>query len=242
MVKCWDMEYNKVIRHYHGHLSGVYALALHEMLDVVVSGGRDSTVRVWDMRSRNSIFVWGSHRDTVNDIIMNTVEPQIISASADSTVRLWNLSVAKTQAVLTNHKKGVRALSSHPMQSSFISASADHLKTWHLPRGTFVRNVARVGVVNDVVVNQDGLVVAGCDDGHVRFWDWQGGGGRAVRGEVQPGSLDAENGVLGLAFDMSGSRLVSCHVDKTIRMWKEDEKATRESDPMPLGEVDRSRY
>lgn len=26
MVKCWDLEVNKVIRHYHGHLSGVYSL------------------------------------------------------------------------------------------------------------------------------------------------------------------------------------------------------------------------
>jgi hypothetical protein len=26
MVKCWDLESNKVIRHYHGHLSGVYSL------------------------------------------------------------------------------------------------------------------------------------------------------------------------------------------------------------------------
>jgi pleiotropic regulator 1 len=26
MVKCWDLETNKVIRQYHGHLSGIYAL------------------------------------------------------------------------------------------------------------------------------------------------------------------------------------------------------------------------
>ena len=25
MVRCWDLEYNRVIRDYHGHLSGVYA-------------------------------------------------------------------------------------------------------------------------------------------------------------------------------------------------------------------------
>lgn len=37
-VKCWDLETNRVIRHYHGHLSGVYALALHPELDVLVSG------------------------------------------------------------------------------------------------------------------------------------------------------------------------------------------------------------
>jgi pleiotropic regulator 1 len=46
MVKCWDLEYNKVIRHYHGHLSGVYSLAVHPTLDVLVSAGRDAVARV----------------------------------------------------------------------------------------------------------------------------------------------------------------------------------------------------
>ena len=34
---------NKVIRNYHGHLSGVYCMKIHEGLGVLVSGGRDST-------------------------------------------------------------------------------------------------------------------------------------------------------------------------------------------------------
>ncbi len=42
----WDLEYNKVIRHYHGHLSGVFCLAIHPSIDVLVSGGRDSVARV----------------------------------------------------------------------------------------------------------------------------------------------------------------------------------------------------
>ena len=67
-VKCWDLESNKVchisslfsyslkqnkflivlkvIRHYHGHLSACYALALHPTLDILVSAGRDSVARV----------------------------------------------------------------------------------------------------------------------------------------------------------------------------------------------------
>lgn len=40
-VKCWDLEQNKVVRHYHGHLSGVYCAALHPTLDILVTGGRD---------------------------------------------------------------------------------------------------------------------------------------------------------------------------------------------------------
>lgn len=46
MVKCWDLETNKVIRHYHGHLSGVYSLDIHPTLDVLVTAGRDATARV----------------------------------------------------------------------------------------------------------------------------------------------------------------------------------------------------
>lgn len=45
-VKCWDLEYNKVIRHYHGHLSAVQALSVHPTLDVLVTCSRDSTARV----------------------------------------------------------------------------------------------------------------------------------------------------------------------------------------------------
>ena len=45
-VKCWDLEQNRVVRHYHGHLSAVYACALHPTLDVLVTAGRDATLRV----------------------------------------------------------------------------------------------------------------------------------------------------------------------------------------------------
>ncbi|KAG5220060.1 pre-mRNA-splicing factor prp [Salix suchowensis] len=46
MVKCWDLEANKVIRHYHGHLSGCLA-------------------RVWDMRTKAQIHVLAGHTATV---------------------------------------------------------------------------------------------------------------------------------------------------------------------------------
>ena len=70
-VKCWDLEYNKVdvthaseqaesmslqvIRHYHGHLSGVYSCSLHPQLDVLCTGGRDCAVRVWDVRTEREV-------------------------------------------------------------------------------------------------------------------------------------------------------------------------------------------
>ena len=77
MVKCWDLEYNKVVRHYHGHLSGVFALSLHPILDLLISGGRDSVARVWDMRTKNQVHVLGGHVSTVSSILTAGVDPQV---------------------------------------------------------------------------------------------------------------------------------------------------------------------
>ncbi|CAH1432611.1 unnamed protein product [Lactuca virosa] len=49
---------------------------------------------------------------------------------------------------------------------------------------------------------------------------------------VQPGSLDSKAGIYALSYDMTGSRLVTCEADKTIKMWKEDENATPETHPV----------
>lgn len=66
--------------------SGVHACALHPSLDILVTGGRDATVRVWDMRTKAQIFGLGGHRDAVNTLQTQKVDPQIISGSSDSTV------------------------------------------------------------------------------------------------------------------------------------------------------------
>jgi WD40 repeat protein len=87
MVKCWDLEANKVIRHYHGHLSGVYSLSLHPTLDVLVTAGRDASARVWDMRSKAQVHVLAGHTATVADVKCQESDPQVITGSMDSTVR-----------------------------------------------------------------------------------------------------------------------------------------------------------
>lgn len=89
----WDLEYNKITRKYHGHLSGVYSLALHPTLDLLVTGGRDSVARVWDIRTKHQIHVLGGHNGAVGSLLTNSVDPQIITGSYDSTIKVY-LSVA----------------------------------------------------------------------------------------------------------------------------------------------------
>mmetsp|Transcript_18105 Transcript_18105/g.27311 ORF Transcript_18105/g.27311 Transcript_18105/m.27311 type:complete len:489 (+) Transcript_18105:103-1569(+) len=235
-VLCWDLETNKVIRRYHGHLSGVYSLALHPMLDLLVTGGRDSCARVWDIRTSKQIMMLGGHTHTVGALACNSIDPQVITGSNDSTVKLWDLAMGKAITTLTHHKKGIRDLCLAPFDFSFVTAAADNLKHWQARDGTFLHNyVGHNAIVNAVAVNQDQVLVSGGDDGSLRFWDYTTGYNFfKTNSVVQPGSLECENGIFATTFDKSGSRLITCEADKTIKIWKEDTDADPESHPIDM--------
>lgn len=235
MVKCWDLEYNKVIRHYHGHLSGVYSLALHPTLDVLFTGGRDSVCRVWDMRTKAQIHCLSGHDNTVCSVLSQGADPQVITGSHDSTIRLWDLVAAKPMSVLTHHKKGVRAMCLHPREFTFASASSDNIKKFKLPEGSFMHNMLQHqrSIVNACCVNEDGVFATGADNGGLWLWDWNSGNRfQHTDAVVQPGSLDSEAGIFAMAFDRTGTRLVTCEADKTIKFYKEDPNATPETHPV----------
>lgn len=233
-VKCWDLEYNKVIRHYHGHLSAVYDLALHPTIDVLVSCGRDSTARVWDMRTKVNIHTLSGHTSTVGSVVCQATDPQIITGSNDSTVRLWDLAAGKSMCTLTHHKKSVRSVVLHPKLYMFASASPDNIKQWKCPEGKFIQNLSgHNAIVNCMAANSDGVLVSGADNGTMHFWDWKTGYNfQRLQAPVQPGSLDSEAGIFNMAFDHSGTRLITCEADKTIKVYKEDETATEDSHPI----------
>lgn len=221
---------NKVIRHYHGHLSGVYSLAIHPTLDLLMTGGRDSCVRCWDVRTAKQVMMLGGHTNTVGAIACNATDPQVISGSHDCTVKLWDLAKGRSITTLTHHKKAIRDLVVAPFEFSFMTGAADNLKKWQCKDGSFLRNFqGHNSIINTLAVNQDGVLVSGGDDGTMRMWDYKTGYCfQQLETVAQPGSLECEAGIYAAQFDNSGSRLVTCEADKTIKIWKED----LEADPM----------
>ncbi|GLT79383.1 hypothetical protein SLA2020_508740 [Shorea laevis] len=234
-VKCWDLEQNKVIRSYHGHLSGVYCLALHPTIDILLTGGRDSVCRVWDVRTKMQIFALTGHDNTVCSVFTRPTDPQVVTGSHDSTIKFWDLRYGKTMLTLTHHKKSVRAMAQHPKEHCFASASADNVKKFSLPKGEFLHNMLsqQKTIINSMAINEDGVMATGGDNGSLWFWDWKSGHNfQQSQTIVQPGSLESEAGIYALSYDMTGTRLITCEADKTIKMWKEDETATPETHPL----------
>lgn len=235
---CWDLEYNRVIREYHGHLAGIYCVAVHPTLDLLVTGGRDSAARLWDMRTKQQVHQLSGHSDIVGSIITSPIDPQIITASYDKTIRLWDLVAGKPMSVLTHHKKAVRALAAHPRELTFVSGAADNIKKWQHRDGSFLTNLmGHNAVVNALACSEDSVLVSGADNGTLAFWDYNTGHCfQKTETIVQPGSLDAEAGIFATAFDKTGSRLITCEADKSIKIWRENSNANPDTHPIDMRE------
>ena len=232
----WDLEYNKVTRHYHGHLSAVFDVKMHPTLDLLVTAGRDSVARVWDIRTKQEIFVLGGHTNAVATVACNAVDPQIITGSHDSTIKLWDLAAGKTMTTLTHHKKAVRSLVVNPREFTFVSGSADNIKKWQCRDGKFLKNLnGHNTVLNALAINEDGVMISAGDNGSLNFWDYNSGYCfDRQQTVVQPGSLDAEAGIFASSFDLTGTRFVTCEADKTIKIWRENAAASEDSHPIDM--------
>uniref|UniRef100_A0A6G3MEL9 Pleiotropic regulator 1 n=1 Tax=Henneguya salminicola TaxID=69463 RepID=A0A6G3MEL9_HENSL len=233
-IKCWDLEQNKAIRHYHGHLHAIYCMAQHPTIDILATGSRDATIRIWDIRTKACAFTLTGHTNTVASVCAQATLPQIISGSHDSTIRLWDLTAGKSYCTMTNHKKSVRSVIIHPQLNCMSSASPENIKEWKLPHGDLIQTLkGHNAIINALAINEDDVLVSGGDNGSLHFWDWKTGYNFDTKQTiVQPGSLDSEAGIFALGYDLSGSRLISCEADKSIKIYKEDEEATEETNPI----------
>ena len=138
--------------------------------------------------------------------------------------------------MLTHHKKAVRALVGHARDFAFVSGAADSIRKWALPEGVLVSSLAgHSAIVNALALNADDVLVSGGDDGSVKFWDYATGYSfQELQTAAQPGSLESEAGIAALTFDMSGARLITAEMDKTIKIYKEDADADESTHPLNM--------
>uniref|UniRef100_UPI000969249A WD40 repeat domain-containing protein n=1 Tax=Scytonema sp. HK-05 TaxID=1137095 RepID=UPI000969249A len=101
----WDLHSGEVKFTLGGHGDSVNAVAVTPDSKYVISGSRDSTLKVWDLHSGEVKFTLGGHGDSVNAVAVTPDGKYVISGSRDSTLKAWDLHSRKEIASFTGESE-----------------------------------------------------------------------------------------------------------------------------------------
>ncbi|ETO02943.1 hypothetical protein RFI_34467, partial [Reticulomyxa filosa] len=111
----WDIETTKQLNVFKGHESCIRSVKYgsNELLNTILSGSFDKSVRLWDIRSGQQIQVFNGHTSSVSSveyspfIIKNSnIDSNVIcSGSYDNTIRFWDIRSNKHQVYMIEGDK-----------------------------------------------------------------------------------------------------------------------------------------
>lgn len=172
-VRVWDIVTQTVSRVLAGHTSSILSLAVSPDDRWIISGGRDSTVRVWDGDGRPVASLSG-HSQSVFAVSVSPDGELIASGAGDGFVKLWSTASLTEVRTLRGHTGPVYAVAFSPDGSVLASGSADKtLRLWDTATGTEI-GVLRgspKGIVSLAFCDQGRMLISVSDDGGSRTWD-----------------------------------------------------------------------
>ncbi|GAB2277556.1 hypothetical protein Dimus_012266 [Dionaea muscipula] len=108
-----------------GHKESVYALAMNDSGNLLVSGGIEKVVRFWDTRTGSKTMKLKGHTDNIRALLLDSSGRFCLSGSSDSMIRLWDLGQRRCIHSYSVHTDSVWALASTPTFSHVYSGGRD---------------------------------------------------------------------------------------------------------------------
>jgi F-box and WD-40 domain protein CDC4 len=241
-VRVWDIEKGKCTQVFQGHTSTVRCLVILKPTQIgetadgqpilmpkeelIITGSRDSTLRVWKMPkpgdrsvmqtvtsvndSDNPYFVRAltGHHHSVRAIAAHG--DTLVSGSYDCTVRVWKISTGDVLQRLQGHSQKVYSVVLDHARNRCISGSMDNMvKVWSLDTGaclfTLEGHTSLVGLLD----LSHGRLVSAAADSTLRIWDPENGQCKS--------RLCAHTGAI-TCFQHDGQKVISGS-DRTLKMW-----------------------
>ena len=205
-VRVWDIEREECTHIFRGHKSTVRCLQIimpRLQTDgkylpedpIIVTGSRDSTVRVWSLptkgswylpmtaEAKNRYFIRKLEGHSQSVRALSGAGDTLVTGSYDHTVRVWRISTGECRRCLKGHTNRVYSVVYDAERDRCISGSQDGcVKIWDLTKGTNLftlegilpctRKLIRghtdlVGLVD----LSHGYVVSASADSTLRIWD-----------------------------------------------------------------------
>jgi WD40 repeat protein/tRNA A-37 threonylcarbamoyl transferase component Bud32 len=210
----------------HGHTQAIMTARLDRDGRRVVTGSRDSTVKIWDAATGALILDFSRHRGVVRDVAFSADGSTVVSMSADRTARVWDTTSGVERAVLA--VPDLRSAAIAPDASVVVTSTTSDLKVWRVRNPDLVLELPHPDTIPlAAAFSPDGRLIATEDRRQiVRLWDRATG---AMVRELREFDLgDDSHRYWGRAqreqrkiagFDPSGTRLAAPVGDR-IAVWE----------------------
>lgn len=236
-ARVWDLRTRSTIHCLAGHRSTVSAVLASDADPQIITGSQDSEIRLWDLAAGKTRLALTHHKKGVRALAAHPHDWTFCSGAADAVKRfalpdgvfLNNCELHLERQADAGGDANSRVIEDYDFfyqGTGSAEASLDPAIRADLQRERKQdrRGAISESIINCLAINEDGVVFGGSDDGVMRFWDYRSGRSfQTCRAPVQPGSLECEAGILAASFDKTGLRLVTGEVDKTIKIWAEDQ-------------------
>ncbi|KAK1416463.1 hypothetical protein QVD17_32254 [Tagetes erecta] len=157
-----------------GHKESVYALAMNDTGNVLVSGGTEKAIRVWDTRTGSKMMKLRGHTDNIRALLLDSTGRFCLSGSSDSMIRLWDLGQQRCVHSYAVHTDSVWALASTPSFSHVYSGGRDlSLYLTDLATRESILLCTKEHPIQQLAMHDDGIWVA-TTDSSVHRWPAEG--------------------------------------------------------------------
>ncbi|CAH8621215.1 unnamed protein product [Dicrocoelium dendriticum] len=155
-------------------LTGDVSLGYSADSHLVVTGSRDTTLRLWDALSGRCIHVFRGHRGAIRCVQFTGTN--VVSGSYDCTVRLWCIRTGNCVRVLNGHKNRVYTLLYDGCH--IISASLDTtIRVWDARTGALKQLFCGHRSLTSEMAygHNQGILVSSNADETIRVWNLETG-------------------------------------------------------------------